>query len=350
MTRCGGQAVMLKRVTALMAALLMAACAGQGSQPVEPVEVPDPVVIEPPQQSDPVVIEPISLPDEPTVSAPPRLPEVAIVLSSRQPAYEGVASELARHLENYTLYDLSDKSQPPVSAFRFIEDSDTSAVVAIGLRAAISATSMSKVPVVFSQVFNFQDHDLVGENSRGVSTLPPLELQIAAWRIIDPSLRSIGAIIGKGHEDLIAEAELAAATHGIDLTIRIANSDRETLYLFNRLAGNIDGFWLFPDNRVLSGPVLQEMMSYAARHRVQVAVFSDSLLEMGAAISSSAIDSDIAATIVRVLQQVASGDIANVPGVTPLSDVRITTNVELLEKLTIDKSNRDNEATLVRVQ
>lgn len=347
MTGSAGHSVLLKRVTVLTAALLLAACAGQGPQPVEPVDLPVPVVVEPPEQTDAVVVVPQPVPDESLIVEPPRLPEVAIVLSSRQPAYEGVAIALSEHLNNYTLYDLSDKSQPPVTAFRFIEDSDTSAVVAIGLRAAVSAKSMSKVPVVFSQVFNYQDHDLISGNSRGISTLPPLDLQIAAWKKIDPSLRSIGAIVGKGHEKLIAEAELAAATHGIDLQIRIANSDRETLYLFNRLAGSIDGFWLFPDNRVLSGSVLQEMMSYAARHGVQVAVFNESLLSMGAAISSAAIDSDIAEAIVQVLQQVATDGIDSVPDVTPLSVVRITTNDELLQKLKIEKSRVDDPEALV---
>lgn len=137
---------------------------------------------------------------------PRPLPFVAIVMSSRQPAYQDVASELGERLKNYTVFDISDRTQPPVLAFRMINDSTATAVVAIGLQAAEAAIARARMPVVFSQVFNFRDHELVTDNSRGISTLPPLDLQIAAWKKIDPTMSSIGAIIGEGHDELIASS------------------------------------------------------------------------------------------------------------------------------------------------
>jgi ABC-type uncharacterized transport system substrate-binding protein len=325
--------------------LMLSGCALFSPPPETPIAAPRPqpvVVLPPPDLPDEP--EPVATP-EPLVAAPVvTVPEVAILVSSRHPAYESVAAELGQHLDKFTVYDLSDKSQPPVSAFRKINDSATGAVVAIGLRAAISATSMSRVPVVFCQVFNIQSNNLLGANSRGIASLPPLDLQIAAWKEIDPSLASIGAIVGPGHEELIAEAKLAAATYGIELHIRTANSDRETLYLFNRLVGEIDGFWLFPDNRILSGSVLKEMLSYASRRRVQIAVFNESLLEMGATLSSSAIDADIAETIVGVLDEIAAGRIDSVPPVSPLSDVRIVTNETLLRGMLERKASGEDAA------
>jgi len=324
-----------KHASILLALLLFSGCALVQEEPPVPVEEPppEPVVVLP-APAEPVEPAPRTVVEAPVeVSVvPPPLPQVAIVLSSRHPSYEGVALALGQELGNYTVFDLGDKSQPPITAFRLIEDSDTSAVVAIGLRAAISATSMSTVPVVFCQVFNIEQNKLISDNSRGVASLPPLDLQIAAWKKINPELQSIGAIIGEGHEDLIAEAELAAATHGIELHLRTATSDRETLYLFNRLVVDIDGFWLFPDNRVLSTPVLKEMLTYAARRRVQVAVFNESLLAMGAALSSSTVDANIAETVVQVLRQIATDGIDSVPPVSPLTDVRITTNKPLLAR------------------
>ncbi len=340
---------MIKRVTAMIAALVLSGCAlVPAEQPVS-IEEPEAVVVLPPA-AEPIEPTPAS-PDEPAVvKSPEPLPLVSVVLSSRHPAYDGVAAELGQHLEHYTVFDLSDKSQSPASAFRAIDDSDTSAVVAIGLRAAISATSMSKAPVVFCQVFNIQEYNLITANSRGVAALPPLDLQIAAWKKIDPTLKSIGAIVGEGHEDLIVEAKLAAATHGIDLHIRTAKSDRETLYLFNRLVGEIDGFWLFPDNRVLSATILKEIMNYAVRHRVRVSVFNESLLAMGATLSSTTVESDIADTVIQVLRRIAAGDINSVPSVSPLSDVRIVTNESLLQKLTQMGSPAATEARLASGQ
>ncbi len=334
------------------AMLTLSGCALFPAPDSSPVALPDPqpaVVIAPPEV--PAAPAPV-VKVKPLVVTPAviTLPQVAIVLSSRHPAYEKIAIELGEKLDNFTVFDLSDKSQPPVNAFRKIHDSDTSAVVAVGLRAAISATSMSKVPVVFCQVFNIEQNNLISDNSRGISSLPPLDLQIAAWKELDPSLSSIGAIVGPGHEDLIAEAEAAAAEHGIELHFRIAKSDRETLYLFNRLVGEIDGFWLFPDNRILSAPVLKEMLSYGSRHRVQISVFNESLLALGATLSSSTVDADIADTIIHILGQIASGNIGDVPPVSPLNDVRIVTNEKLLRSMLGTGGNGLTDVTVVAGQ
>ena len=336
---------------AAIATLMLSGCAlFQTPEPVPVVEPrPEPVVVLPPPEL-PAEPAPVATPEPLIVKPAIPLSQVAIVLSSRHPAYENIAIELGEHLEKFTVFDLSDKSQSPVAAFRKIDDSETRAVVAVGLRAAISATSMSTVPVVFCQVFNIEQNNLLSDNSRGISSLPPLDLQIAAWKKIDPTISSIGAIVGPGHEDLIAEAELAAATHGIELHIRTANSDRESLYLFTRLVGDIDGFWLFPDNRILSGPVLKEMLSYASRHRVQISVFNESLLAMGATLSSSTVDADIAETIVEVLNQIAAGDIDQVPPISPLSDVRIITNEKVLKSMIEAGAAGTNEVTVASGQ
>ena len=334
--------------------LLLSGCALLPSDPPppEPLPEPPPVVKLPPpppeKEPEPLVItpEPEPEPIPQVVAAPPK--EVAIVLSSRAPAYVAVASELEQRLKNFTVFDLGDKSEPPVSAFRRIKDSNNSAVVAIGLRAAISATSMSEEPVVFCQVFNINEHELLTDNTRAIAALPPLDLQIAAWKKIDPELKRIGAIVGPGHEELVAEARLAAETHGVELRIETATSDRQTLYLFNRMVRELDGFWLFPDNRVLSGGVLQKMLSDANRHRVQIAVFNESLLDMGAAVSSTSDAADIAATIVDVLEQIAAEGVDSVPEVSPLSDIRIVTNREVLDRLM--QSRQERQARLADSQ
>ncbi len=320
-------AILGKRITVGIVALTLAGC--------ELLTLwQSPPVAEAPTTPRPAIVQP-----QPSLFA-------AIVMSSRQPAYENVASELGDRLKNYTVFDISDQTQPPASAFRVINDSTATAVVAIGLQAAEAAIAMARMPVVFCQVFNFRDHQLLTDNSRGISMLPPLDLQIAAWKKIDPTMSSIGAIIGEGHDELITEARLAAEKHGVVLHIRSAKSDRETMYLFNRMAGEIDGFWLFPDNRILSAQVLRQLLQYAERHKVRVTVFNESLLSMGASVSASTVDADIADTIIRVLRRIEAGDIKNVPALSPLSDVRIVTNDAVFRKLVPAESQAANHLTI----
>jgi ABC-type uncharacterized transport system substrate-binding protein len=320
------------RVMALVGLLSRHGCAlfEPQQEMVEPapevIEVPEPVA----KMPEPVP-EPEPEPEPPVVAPAPPPAQVAIVLSSRQEAYADVATELSELLENVAIYDLGDRSQPPVVAFRRIHDSRTDVVVAIGLRAARSSVAMAQVPVIFSQVFNYHDHGLVTETSRGVSALPPLDGHLEAWKKLDPTLARVGMIIGDGHDALRTEAEIAAHKHGVELRIQEAASDQETLYHFKRMIHEIDGFWLFPDNRILSPRVLTDILQQANRRHVPVSVSSEAMLPLGAAISVSTVASDIAATIVRVLERIRAGEIGDVPPVTQLSEVRIVTNDALLK-------------------
>lgn len=284
----------------------------------EPVEPPPVATAEPAPEPAP---EPIAIEPESARPTP-----ISIVLSSSQPAYGDIAAALAGHFEDHSVYDLSNESLPPVAIIRSINDSNSTAVVAIGLRAAEASVENSNVPVIFSQVFNYQDHQLITETSRGVAALPPMAAQLAAWKKVDPEVQRIGIIVGEGHDALIESARVAAEEQAIELDIRIAHSDQETLYLFRRMIGGIDGFWLLPDNRILSSRVLKEMFEEGRRHNVTVVAPNESMLQVGAAMSISSVAADIAASIAKVLRRIQAGEIDQVPSLTELSEVRVTIN------------------------
>ncbi|MEX2260128.1 MAG: ABC transporter substrate binding protein [Woeseia sp.] len=318
------------RLLSLLLLLQVGGCALLSPPPEEPPpqEVPAPPPAPPPQQETPApapVPRPEPVPEPPPPPAPTTYaPPVAVVLSSRAPAYERVALALGELLENREIYDLSDRSLSPRDAFARITEFSAGAIVAIGLRAAVYARDYTTVPVVYAQVFNATDNELGGERIRGVAVLPPLDKQLAAWREIAPGLASVGAIVGPGHDALLDEARQAASANELRFESRIANSDREALYHFNRMIPSIDAFWLFPDNRILSPSVLTEMMDYAARHGVQVAVFSDNLLELGATLSTTADEDDIARTIMLLLNRIHDGGIKDIPAISPLNQMRIS--------------------------
>ena len=331
----------LVRLATIVAALVLSACSTLYPPVAEPPAADQPeIIVEQPLAT--IEVTPKLRPPR-----PPSLPSVAIVMTSAQPAYSEVTRELVRHFRKYDIYDFSDESRPPVSLLRLINDSDSSAVIAIGLRAAQSSVAMAEAPVVFSQVFNHQDHNLLGENSRGVAAVAPLDAQIAAWKKIDPLLTRIGAIVGEGHDELIAEAEIAAERHDVELRVHIAHSDQETLYFFRRMIRDIDGFWLLPDNRILSGRVLQQMLTDANRQHVPVAVPNESMLGMGASISMSTVAADIARTIVDIVRKIQAGNLVGVPPMTQLSEIRVATNDELLKKQVVAKTSMRSSARAV---
>lgn len=328
---------MIGRSSALVILLILSGCSTflprESTLPPPPPELP-PVVepepdIVPEPAPEPVAVEPEPEPEP----VPPTIePLVAIIISDQTPAYAAVAEALSSHLDRHFVYDLSARGLPARDAFARIAESGASAVVAIGLPAARAARRFATVPVVVSQVFNVSDAELLAEDVRAVAVLPPIGLQMDAWHELDPSVRNVGAILGEGHETLIAEANEALQARGVKFHYAVASSDRETLYLFNRLVRDIDGFILFPDNRILSRSVLMEMMAYASRHRVQVAVFNDPLLENGGLFRARASEADIAERITAVLDKVLSGGIDSVPKITPLTEIDVRSNAEVLQR------------------
>jgi ABC-type uncharacterized transport system substrate-binding protein len=334
---------MIRRSSTLLVLLVLSGCSiftpPQTLPPPPPPELPpivepDPDLV-PAPQPDPVVVAPDPEP-EPDVVPPNIQPLVAIVISDQTPAYTEVSEALESHLDNHVVYDLSARGLPARDAFAKIAESGASAVVAIGLPAARAARRFATVPVVVGQVFNVTDGDLLSDDVRAVAVLPPISLQMDAWHRLDPSVRNVGAILGEGHEELIAEADEALKARGVKFHYAIATSDRETLYLFNRLVRDIDGFILFPDNRILSRGVLVEMMNYASRHRVQVAVFNEPLLEYGALFSAGAPESDIAGRITIVLDKILSGKIDSVPTLTPLTEIEVLPNPQAMQRMGLE--------------
>lgn len=310
---------------------LLAALVGCASIPLSD-QTPDVAGQEGQEEPSPapqVVAEPTPLPTPVPrdVASPERFSsKAAIVVSDRSAAFESVATELQYRLDEPLVYNLVD-SESHAEAFAGIAESGATIVIAIGLPATRAAAQWSTVPVIYCQVFNFAAADPAGVPVKGVASMPPLVVQLDAWRKHNPGLRSVGAILGEGHQGLIAEAIDATAAQGLKFHYRTAGSDRETLYLFKRIASDIDGFWLFPDNRILSIPVLKKVVEIATRHQVQIAVFNDALLGLGASLSTAAVESDIATTVLAVAAKLAAGDSEAVPNLTPLHEVRTRTGL-----------------------
>jgi ABC-type uncharacterized transport system substrate-binding protein len=205
--------------------------------------------------------------------------------------------------------------------------------VAIGLPAARFARDELKGPVLFAEVFNYKELMVTGRPVRGVAAMPPLELQLQDWKKLDPKVRRVGLIVSQSHSDLIPQAELAAKAAAVTIRPEVSGSDRETLYLFKRLAPQIDGLWLMPDDRIISPAVLRELLEYAVSHRVRVCVFSDALLDWGAFMSVSSTSTDTARTLRRVLETMMAGRASAVPPITPTSELVVRINTQVARRL-----------------
>lgn len=301
--------------------LLLAGCTTPGPPAVPPAP-PEAVV----EALPPAPVAPTA-PVTPPAPAPAPRAEIALILDTSTPAHAAVADEIAATLppRRYRVTRFASDATAELAALRGRQVT----LVAVGTEAVRAArTTLPDKPLVFCQVPEYPQTLPAGAPAWGVRTLPPLELQLKSWRAIDPTLRTVALIVSASGAELAEEARQAASLLATDLLVETSTSDRETLYLFRRLAATVDGLWLLPDNDALSPPALRELLSYATSRGIGVLTFNEALLARGALAAATAVPADVAATVVRLVARVASGETAQLPAMTALSAAAMAVNFE----------------------
>jgi hypothetical protein len=245
---------------------------------------------------------------------------VSVVFSGRAPAQALIADQIAEALTGpgWTLQrlDIDDAAAIP--------GDEPQIVAAVGpgaLELAVARYPHADIVVCQALVPN------AAENVRAIAATPPASLQLSAWASLDPQLERIGLITSTDFAASLPGAEAAAAAIGARLERRYSSSDRETLYLFRRLAPDIDGLWLAPDNKVLSMAVIGEILTLAADLKIGVLVFSDALLDRGGLLSVSAPAEHVAAKAVDAIEHIRAGRGLSLPAETPLDEGAVRVNV-----------------------
>jgi ABC-type uncharacterized transport system substrate-binding protein len=236
-------------------------------------------------------------------SPAPTALRIAILVSCDEPEYADAKSELIRiaGAENVEVFELDNSAAHARAATDSLRRAGHDNVVAIGLLAARATLRLDVEKVVFCQVLNHVDYDLLGPRRRGVLALPPMLDAARLWRSVENAPIRVGVITGIGHEGLIEAARAAFAAHGLELVHRVVGSDKETVLEFQRMLPDIQGYWLLPDNRVLSRSAIRDLMSLARRSSVGVLVNDPRYLALGAVISAASEPDDIAARSYEIL-------------------------------------------------
>jgi ABC-type uncharacterized transport system substrate-binding protein len=254
------------------------------------------------------------------------------VLDESAAAHSAVAEELVAALSP-RLYRVTRFTSADAARLGTLQPRPA-AIIAVGADAVRAArAALPHAPLVFCQIPAFEQALEAGGPIWGVQTLPPLKLQLENWQNIDPTLHTIALIVSDSGAAFAAEARLAAAALATDLLVETSGSDRETLYLFRRLATSVDGLWLLPDNDALSPPVLGEVLRYASQRGIGVLTFNEALLRRGALLTATAVPADVAATVAHVVERVVSGRTAGLPPMTALSAAAVAVNLDVASAL-----------------
>jgi ABC-type uncharacterized transport system substrate-binding protein len=129
---------------------------------------------------------------------PKPVPGIAILMSDRSPAFVGVQREIEkRYSDRIENHYLGGNEATNSAVQKKIQSSDIPLVVSIGLPAARVARGLSGKRVVFCQVFNYEDTDLVTSWMKGVAATPPVNEQFRVWKQLSPRLKRVGVITGR---------------------------------------------------------------------------------------------------------------------------------------------------------
>lgn len=256
-------------------------------------------------------------------------PRVVILVSHDIPAYTEVARRLKQRLgERASVYNLQEVKQGEYHA-----GDDPLQLVSIGLDAA-RITEHLEHQQVFCQVFNYSKR-LTGPHSKGVSMIPGIDRTFASWKAISPALRDVAVISGPGQDALLQPAVKAAEEHGITLHRVTVRNDKEYQYIYKRMANSVQGYWLIPDNRVLSVETLRDVMNFSVRNGKQVVVFNDELLSLGGLLSVSSDYDDIVDKVMLRLEQAAGHDAIPGPELLPLDKAVLSINAMMAKRLNL---------------
>ena len=271
-------------------------------------------------QSASTITEPPVAPKLPAPLASPKKtlaqPQVIILVSENIPAYSNVAKALAKQLgKRGSIYNLSANSLENLKTIAKFKNEEHTQFVSIGLNASLAAKNLGNRQVVFCQVFNYQDYALLTPRHKGISMLPSLAKLFSTWRAMAPDIRHIGVVSGPGFDEVIALARETANTYAITLHHQTVNSDKEYQYAYKKMGKEVQGYWVLPDNRVLSENILRDIMNFSVRNSKQVAVFSAELLNLGGLFSYSADFNDVANQVIERLEQSQTSDVMPGPDI-----------------------------------
>lgn len=239
--------------------------------------------------------------------------EIAILKSADLPAYnqaiDGFKSTAPPNT-TYTEYDLRGDPALGAKIARKLKASDTTLVLAVGLKAAQAAQAeLVTVPIVYMMILNPSKHRLTALNMTGTLLEIPAERQLKILRALLPTLPRLGMLFDEQTSGvLIADAVRQAAAQGFQLQLFPVRSEKEVPQQLRALLATSDALWLTPDSTVLTAESVRFILDTALARHIPVIGFSPELTRLGALLSLSVSYDEIGRETGRLAKRLLEGE------------------------------------------
>lgn len=257
--------------------------------------------------------------------------EIAILKSSDLKAYrdaiEGFKAT-APGASIYTEYDLRGDLEQGKQLAGKIRASDSSLVVAVGLKAALAAKlEISDIPILYMMILDPLKHQLTAANMTGVLLEIPTDRQFKVMRVFLPSLRRIGMLYDPNKTTTkLKEAEPRAAVHEFRLRGFATENQKEVPQQLRMLLSESEALWLVPDSTVLTDESIRFILESALTRQVPVVGFSSELTRLGALLSLSVDYGEVGRETGLLATRILNGEQLLPLKPVPVQRIKITVN------------------------
>lgn len=264
-------------------------------------------------------------------AAPPI--EIAILNSSDIAAYqEAIAGFKATGPSGalYTQYDLQGDLELGKKLARKIRASDTSLVLAVGLKAALAAKlEIVDTPVLYMMILDPLKHQLIAPNMTGTMLEVTTDRQLKLIRTFLPSIRRIGVLYDpKKSESKVKEAAQQAAAAGVTLRAFPVDSEKDVPSQLRSLLSDSEALWLLADSTVLTNESVNFLIQSALAQHIPVIGFSPEFVRLGGLLGISVSYEEVGRETGALAKRILDGIRINPLRPVPIERLKITVNLK----------------------
>lgn len=239
--------------------------------------------------------------------------EIAILKSAPLTAYtqaiEGFRAELSGPGHTIQEYDLGGDLEQGRKIAHRLRASDTTLVLAVGLKAALAAKmELFDIPVLYCLVLDPDKYDLAAPNLIGLTLDVPAADQLAIMKSALPSLARVGLIYDPTKSGrAVDQAIRAAKQQRIQVVAHPIDGSTELPPALRTLLPTIDALWLLPDTTVLTDDSVTFILQEAIEATRPVFGFSPDFVMRGALMSLSVDYQGVGQQAARLTQRLLAG-------------------------------------------
>lgn len=259
--------------------------------------------------------------------------DIAILQSSDIAAYHEAISGLKATGPIgaiYTEYDMQGDLELGKKLARKLRGSNTSLVVAVGLKAALAAKlEIVEVPIVYMMILDPLKHQLTAGNMTGTLLEVPVDRQLKIMRMFFPTLRRLGTLYDPARSSSrVKEAARHATSADFQLKGLPVESEKDVPQQLRTLLWDVEALWLMPDSTVLTNESVQFILESSLARQIPVIGFSPEFTRLGGLLSLSVNYGEVGRETGLLAKRILAGERLLPLNPVPIERIKITVNLK----------------------